>query len=225
MAQIKKTCSVTNGAPTVTVTGDQTARIKANTIFMVDTELVPYFVAINSTYSAGADLTTVTLTGNYQGPTNTTATGVFSVDATYPNMIPTIAQGDVGTAAVFTAAMNRIQTLLTAADNSVLPITKYFQSADQTVTPAALYTLAHGMGAAPKLVQAYLKCMTAEFGYAVGDTIPADIFTDMSVTSDATNLSVRMTSASTPLAALNKTTGATVTLTNANWKFFIRAYA
>jgi hypothetical protein len=117
MAQIKQTCAVTNGAQTVTVAGDLTARIKQNTIFMVDVELVPYTVAIDSTYNATTGLTTVTLTGNYQGVTNPTAAGVFAVDFTYPDMIPTIAQGDVGTAAIFTAAMYRIAAILATKAN------------------------------------------------------------------------------------------------------------
>jgi hypothetical protein len=112
MAQLKKTCSVTNGSQTVTIAGDQTARIKQNGIFMVDVELVPYVVSADSTYSSGTGLTTVTLTGTYQGTTNASAAGVFATDLTYPDAIPTIAQGDVGTAAVFTQAMYKIQNLI-----------------------------------------------------------------------------------------------------------------
>ena len=118
MAQIKTPVAVTNGSQTVTLTGDYTARIKKNHIFLVDVELVPYTVAANSTYNASTGKTTVTLTGAYQGVTNAAAAGVFAVDFTYPSMIPTIAQGDVGTAAIFTQAMYRIQALM---GNVVLP--------------------------------------------------------------------------------------------------------
>lgn len=118
MAQIKQPVTVTNGSQVVTLAGDLTVRIKKNHIFLVDGELVPYTVAINSTYSAATGKTTVTLTGAYQGATNAAAPGVFAVDFTYPSMIPTIAQGDVGTAAVFTQAMYRIQALM---GNLVLP--------------------------------------------------------------------------------------------------------
>lgn len=110
MAQIKKTCSVTNGSQTVAITGDLSARIKRNHVFMVDGELVPYVVAQDSTYDGLR--TTVLLTGAYAGTTNGAAPGVFATDATYPDMIPTIAQGDVGTAAVFTQAMYRVQDMV-----------------------------------------------------------------------------------------------------------------
>lgn len=112
MAQLKRTCSVTNGSQTVTVAGDVTDRIKKNYIFMVEGDLVPYTVAANSTFASGT--TTFTLTGAYTGTTNAAAAGVMVTDFTYPDMVPTIAQGDVGTAAVFTAAMYRLQGMIAA---------------------------------------------------------------------------------------------------------------
>jgi hypothetical protein len=119
MAQIKQPVSVTNGSQTVTVTGDFTTRIKQKSIFMVETELVPYTVAADSTYSAATGKTTVTLTGNYVGTTNAAAAGVFAVDFTFPNNIPTIAQGDVGTAAIFTKAMYRVEDMVAELDASL----------------------------------------------------------------------------------------------------------
>src|SRR5437762_6811179 len=112
MAQIKKSCSVTKSSQVVTLAGDLTLRIKKNHIFMVEGELVPYTVAVDSTYAAG--VTTVTLTGAYQGDTDANAAGVFAVDMTYPDLIPTIAQGDVGTAAIFSQAMYRLQDMVTS---------------------------------------------------------------------------------------------------------------
>lgn len=114
MAQIKKTCSVTNGSQTVTVAGDLTGRVKKNCMFLVVSELVPYTVAVDATYNSITNLTTVSLTGSYQGATNSAAPCVFATDFTYPTMIPTIAQGDVGTAAIFTQAMYAIQAALAA---------------------------------------------------------------------------------------------------------------
>jgi len=116
MAQIKKTCSVTNNSQVVTVSGgDLTARIKRNHVFLVEGELVPYTIAQDSVFD-GTN-TIVTLTGVYKGATSALASGVFAVDVTYPDMIPTIAQGDVGTAAIFSQAMYRIQDMV----NSVSP--------------------------------------------------------------------------------------------------------
>lgn len=111
MPQLKTPVSVTNGSPTVTATGNFASQILLGFMFMVDGELVPYTVAANSSYSAGTGKTSFTLTGNYAGVTNTSANGVVVTDYTYPQNIPTISQGDVGTASIFTKAMYRIQEL------------------------------------------------------------------------------------------------------------------
>jgi len=117
MSQVKQTCSVTNGSQAVVLAGiDLTLRIKRNSIFMVDSLLVPYTVAADATFD-GTN-THVTLTGNYVGDTNSSAPGVFVADYTYPDMLPTIAQGDVGTAAIWTATMYKLQEMMTAASPS-----------------------------------------------------------------------------------------------------------
>lgn len=91
------------------------SQIRKNHIFMVNGDFVPYWIAADATYN-GAD-TLFNLTGNYQGASRVAAPGIVVVDATLPDNIPTISQGDVGTATVFTAAMYRIQELITALDN------------------------------------------------------------------------------------------------------------
>lgn len=119
MAQLKKTVSVTNGSQAVTMAaGDFTDQIKKNFVFLVDDgsqNLVPYVVAADSTYDTVAKTTNFTLTGVFAGTTNPIANGVVVTDYTYPDMIPTIAARDVGTAAVFTKAMYRLQEMILAA--------------------------------------------------------------------------------------------------------------
>jgi len=111
MAQLKQVVSVTQGSQQVVISGvDLASRIKKNHIFMVEGALVPYTVADDATYN-GAN-TLVTLTGAYAQLTNASASGVFVTDYTYPDLIPTISQGDVGTAAIFTKAMYRIQDMI-----------------------------------------------------------------------------------------------------------------
>lgn len=111
MAQVKSVCSVVQGSAVVTLAGvDLHARIKARSVFLVDVLLVPYTVAQDAVFIGGD--TVVTLSGNYAGVTNAAAPGVFAVDFTYPAGIPVLSQGDVGTAAVFTEAMYRIQAIL-----------------------------------------------------------------------------------------------------------------
>lgn len=117
MPQIKQTCSVTSGSQIITIAGvNLSSRVRKNHIFMVEGSLVPYFVATDSTYD-GTN-TTVTLTGAYAGATDPAAKGVFAVDATYPDMVPTLSQGDVGTAAIFTQAMYRLQDMIKAVNPS-----------------------------------------------------------------------------------------------------------
>jgi len=114
MAQLKKPVSVTNGSQAVTLTGNWAAQIKKTFIFMVEGELVPYTVAADAVYNAPGDQTSFTLTGAYQGTTNATANGVIVVDVTYPDLLPLIRQGDVGTAAIFTQAMYKLQAMIGA---------------------------------------------------------------------------------------------------------------
>jgi uncharacterized coiled-coil DUF342 family protein len=111
MAQLKQVCTVTNGSQTVTVIGVNVAyRIRANNIFMTSPDLVPYTVAQDAVFD-GTN-TVVTLAANYQGNSGAMAQGVFVTDFTYPDNIPLISQGDVGTAAIWTKAMYQLQSMI-----------------------------------------------------------------------------------------------------------------
>jgi hypothetical protein len=112
MAQLKQVCTVTNGSQTVTVIGSNVAyRILANSIFMVQGEFVPYVVATDAVFD-GVN-TVVTLAAQYKGETGAMSNGVFATDFTVPDNLPLISQGDVGTAAIWTAAMYKIQAMIT----------------------------------------------------------------------------------------------------------------
>jgi hypothetical protein len=104
----------------------------------------------------------------------------------------------------------------------------YVQTADQTITSGGALTIAHGLASAPKMVQGFVKCLTAEQGYAVGDVTPALFdYTNArggAITFDATNLYVRYGANGNPLPLLHKTSGSAATTTPANWAFFIRAF-
>lgn len=109
-----------------------------------------------------------------------------------------------------------------------------YESPQQTITSAGALTLAHGLSKTPKMFSAYLVCQTAEQGYSVGDILSLDGFLStanantnrgFSLVPDATNLNIRFGATATAFAALHKTTGAFVSLTNANWKFVIIAVA
>ncbi|TIR24033.1 MAG: hypothetical protein E5X34_13340 [Mesorhizobium sp.] len=112
---------------------------------------------------------------------------------------------------------------------SSLKLQLFYESAQQTITNAGQLILAHGLGIKPKIVTAVLVCQTAELGYSVGDEAfiaVANMFgtpKGLSCVPDATNLTVRYGSGG--LELLNKTTGNSTAITNANWKFVIRAWA
>ena len=111
------------------------------------------------------------------------------------------------------------------------PLTAGFVSANQTITNGGDLTLAHSLGAQPKLVFCELVCITAEAGYAVSDVLMvSNLNSDsvnnrfLSVIYNATNVVIRFTNTATCFAAGNANTGAATVLTNANWRLRVRAF-
>lgn len=112
-----------------------------------------------------------------------------------------------------------------------------YDSGDQTITAAGSLTLAHSLGAAPKIAQCLLKCNDAggDIGYANGDYVfvnmtgadagSSAISTGVSVVPDATNLNIRFGSDTNVFYINNKSTGALQSITASKWKFIVRAYA
>jgi hypothetical protein len=96
-----------------------------------------------------------------------------------------------------------------------------FESADQTITSGGSLTIAHGLGYTPIWNNIWLVCQTAELGYTAGDIV---LWTTggnnrgVSFVVDDTNAYVRYGSAVNVFELNNKTTGATASATNANWK-------
>lgn len=112
------------------------------------------------------------------------------------------------------------------------PFTVSFTSSDQTVTSAGLLTLAHSLGAAPKLVYFEFICQSADSGYATNDVVVNSNTMNMGANLglacyvDSTNVYIRYGSASPCLEFYNKGTGATaVVSSNANWKLRVKAWA
>lgn len=112
-----------------------------------------------------------------------------------------------------------------------LPFTKEFISSNQTITSAGSLTIAHSLGAKPKLVQLSLICTTAEQGYSINDEailnpLNADATrAGVSIVPDATNLNIRYGNSAAVFLAVHKTTGALVTATNGSWRAIFRAWA
>ncbi len=87
---------------------------------------------------------------------------------------------------------------------------------------------AHGLGSVPKLTQYRLRCVTAEFGYSIGDEVEFSTKTTAAASpvysmgwANATNIGVVM---QTEILVRNKTTWADAVITNGNWNFVLRAW-
>jgi hypothetical protein len=105
-----------------------------------------------------------------------------------------------------------------------------FTSSEQTVTVNSQTTIAHGLGAAPTMVELELKCITTDLGYAVGDRVPFNsnfavagpTYHGACVSFNATNIYISTAATSIiipPLAG-----GAGAAITTANWKWVARAF-
>jgi hypothetical protein len=147
-------------------------------------------------------------------------------------------KGDVGPASAVPATTAEVKT---GAD-STKPVTPstlllavgfsaYAQTADQTITQAGALTIAHGLGRIPVLMHGFLRCVTTEANYAVGDIVPVPLGSmgaavySATVVPDATNLNVRYANNATPFYVIDKTTGSPAGITPAKWSFFLRAFA
>ena len=161
------------------------------------------------------------------------ATGLSSVTGTGAAVLAT--SPILVTPALGTPASGNLSNCTGYPITSVLSAS--YDSGDQTISSGGGLSLTHSLGAKPKLVQFYAKCLTAENDYSIGDEIqlggPGIVFVGAGSSAcggfvsvaDATTVTVRFgNGAANPIAALHKTSGALSTLTNANWAFVVRAY-
>ena len=167
---------------------------------------------------------------------NAKSTGVGGIDASCDSSGVLELQTGGTTAVTIDASQNvslvKPLPIASGGTGTTTGIARYVSSA-QTITIAGLLTLAHGLGAKPYRIFTTLVCVTAEYNYAIGDELFVTHYQEsssavdaygLSLTIDATNLNIRYGSGPTTVfVANNKTTGAGVNLTNANWRFYIRA--
>ena len=111
------------------------------------------------------------------------------------------------------------------------PLTAGFVSANQTISTAGALTLAHSLGAQPKIVHVELVCITAEAGYAVSDVLMISNNNGttgdnryLAVYYDATSIFIKFTSTAACFSVANASTGTMATLTNGSWRLRVRAF-
>ena len=97
-----------------------------------------------------------------------------------------------------------------------------------TITNGGLITWAHGLGAKPTKLCRYIKCLTAEDNWSIGDEQEtglnhsgAGTSRQHSMYADATNVYTRISN--NGISGANKTTGAAIGFTSSRWEIYIRA--
>lgn len=111
---------------------------------------------------------------------------------------------------------------ITAATAGSAPLTLTKKGPVAFPSAAGTGTVAHGLGAVPKIARWVLVCTTGDAGYSSGDEIDAaGCFSSggsawHTTWSDATNVNLVYASGATVQAA-NKSTGVATSLTTANW--------
>ena len=120
-----------------------------------------------------------------------------------------------------------------SVSQNIKPIfSRRFTSADQTITAAALLTIAHGLGVIPLMVRVKIRCTTAELGYSIGDELLVGFGPEdstgygIAVVADATNIRIRFSSTAGALAVINFSSGATASaITTTSWVLVAMALA
>lgn len=115
-----------------------------------------------------------------------------------------------------------------------IPTTEWgkFTSSAQTITSAGTLTIAHGLGARPSVITAWLVNVTGEHNYTTGQTVSVPVGHDatsgtnnrgFSCRADTTNLVLRFGSDANVFVINDATSGVSQLATNANWTLVLHA--
>jgi hypothetical protein len=117
-----------------------------------------------------------------------------------------------------------LKALTVPSVNGVTGLTVTSPQVTPLPSPSTVITVSHGLSAAPVDATLELVCITAEYGYSVGDVIQSaqlsngTFYTPAVVWKNATQVGTGW-SAATGWSEYNKSTGASVFLTLANWAY------
>jgi hypothetical protein len=118
-------------------------------------------------------------------------------------------------------------------DSTMTPFSSSFTSTNLAISSAGTLSVAHGLGAAPSLVQARLKCTSANLNYSTSDEaiIPLGATGDgslnvgLSCVPDASNLVIRYgQNPASAFVLIDKSTGSASAIDNTKWVLILRAW-
>ena len=98
------------------------------------------------------------------------------------------------------------------------PTTEY-ASFEYTLISADAFTFTHGFAQKPRVAEVFIKCVTAELGYAVGDEVEISVSNLLSVAANNTQVKVAMVALP---VVVNYTTQLAVAVTAAKWNLVIK---
>jgi hypothetical protein len=220
------------GQSSITTTGTLTTGA-AGTGFTLNFGQVTQTGSIGSTHGGAGSVTGI-MKANGSGTVTAASSGTDYAPATsgssllYGNGAGGFNNATIGTGLSFSGG-----TLTNTGGAAAF--TKTYVSTSQTITAAGSLTLAHSLGATPTLLVVQIVNSTGELGYSSGDKLFINSCENadtnignygVSVVPDGTNLNVRFGSQATgSLKIIRKDTGATASITNANWAIVFGAYA
>jgi hypothetical protein len=139
----------------------------------------------------------------------------------------------VPSAPTATAGTDTTQVATTAFVQAASPLSESYTSTGQTITSSGTITLAHGMGAEPKIVTAKLQCIAADATYSIGDRITTSMQTTSGSSGDSRINGLRIDSTNIVISYSNgtcwvigpKTGGVAQVIDNTKWQLYIEAFA
>jgi hypothetical protein len=192
-----------------------------------------YLFVYNSTLNSGSGgfqlISSSVSSGN--GTVNTGTSSQLAYYASNGNTVSGTSALPNGTTATTQAANdNSTKVATTAYVNNVSgSFTKGTSCTQNPVTSNTETSCAHGLGSTPTFFVAYLQCLTAEHGFNIGDIIPLpngnllSASPNWTVSGDATNTNIS-TYTAVGMVQIQKSGGADINLTNANWKLVVIPY-
>lgn len=177
---------------------------------------------------------TISLTGDATGTSAAfNGTGNASIAVTVAAASQSAAgKIEIATDSEVTTGTDALRAVTPAGLRNSGRLQKYFESSAQSITAGGALTIAHGLGVKPKSIELFLRCTTANNGYAVGDDIQVrngaeDPGSNYGATAiaDATNLEVRFGNAANTFLIHNFTNGNMVGAPNTSFDLILRAWA